>query len=283
MFAVRSLRPSPRLSPFVRAFEARTQRLDAQLVLRPLPARPEHFLEFYLADRYRVRDTASGAVDTAPAVVLVGPQTFRRVDVLLAGDLDLFTIQFTPTGFSALFSRPTTLLTDQAHAAETVLGPSVSEVAERLAAASDLAARARIAEVWLAGWIAARPVDPIAWATARMQSLRGAVGVADLARAVDLGERQFTRRFTTAVGVSPKLYARVLRFREALRLHGEGGERDWTAIAHAAGYVDQSHMIREFHALAGDTPSRLARALAPARETTLTDVGNLQSRGVASP
>ena len=32
----------------------------------------------------------------------------------------------------------------------------------------------------------------------------------------------------------------------------------WTALAYAAGYADQSHLIREFRALAGVTPARYA-------------------------
>lgn len=277
MFEVRSRRPPPRLTPYVRAFEARRQRLDAQIVVRPLPARPEQFLEFYLADRYRVREAGTGAVDTAPAAVLVGPQTFRRVDVLLAGDLDLFTIQFTPTGFHALFRHPATLLTDRAHAAEAVLGRDIAELGERLAQAPELARRALIAEAWLDRRIQSRAPDPIAWAAARMEARHGGVRVADLAAAVELGERQFERRFTAAVGVSPKRYARILRFRAALRLRSEETEAGWAAIAQAAGYVDQAHMIHEFRALSGETPEQLMRTLAPARERHFAEVGNLQS------
>lgn len=277
MFEVRSRRPAPRLSPYVRAFESRSQRLDAQIVVRPLPARPEQFLEFYLADRYRVREASTGAVDTAPPAVLVGPQTFRRVDVLLAGDLDLFTIQFTPTGFHALFRHPTTLLTDQAHAAEAVLGRDIAELGERLAHAPDLARRALVAEAWLDGRIQTHAPDPIAWAARRMAACHGGVRVAEFAAAVDLGERQFERRFATAVGVSPKLYARILRFRAALRLGSEEADAGWAAIAQAAGYVDQAHMIHEFRALAGETPARLMRAMSPAQERHAPDVGNLQS------
>lgn len=268
MFTVQRHRPSSWLAPFVRAFEARSQRLDVLIVPRPLPARPEHFLEFYLADRYRVREAATGAVDTAPPAVLVGPQTYRRVDVLLTGQLDLFTIQFTPTGFSTLFGHPTTVLTDQAHDARSVLGERVGEVSEQLAAARDMVQRVAIAEAWLSDLVSGAPEDPIAWAARRMTRLTGGVRVAELAAQTDLSERQFERRFTAAVGVAPKRYARILRFREALRLHEIGDDTGWAAIAHAAGYVDQAHMIHEFRALSGETPERLARSLAPARESS---------------
>lgn len=277
MFPVRRIRPGRLLAPYVKAFEERRRRLDATVVLRPLPARTEQFLEFYLADRYRVRDIASGAVEAAPDIVLVGLQTYRRVDVLLGGDLNLFTIQFTPTGFSSLFGQAAASLTDRAHDGRDVLGPEIALIAEQLEAAPDLAARAAIAEAWLGGRAMPLTPDPIAWAARRMTTLHGGVRVAELAEAVDLGERQFERRFTRAVGVSPKRYARVLRFREALRLKAEGAEPSWAAVAQAAGYVDQAHMIHEFQALAGDTPERLLATMAPARETVLPGVGNLQS------
>lgn len=277
MFPVRRIRPSHRLAPHVKAFEERVQRLDATVVLRPLPARTEQFLEFYLADRYQVRDIATGVTETAPDTVLVGLQTYRRVDVLLGGALRLFTIQFTPTGFSTLFGPSTAQLTDMAFAGRDVLGPEISLVAERLEAAPDFSARVAILEAWLSPRVPDKGLDPIAWAARRMTLLHGGVRVADLARATDLGERQFERRFTRAVGVAPKRYARVLRFREALRLKAEGVETAWASVAQAAGYVDQAHMIHEFQALAGDSPERLMAAMAPARETVVPVVGNLQS------
>lgn len=282
MFPVRRIRPSAPLAPYVMAFEERVQRLDKTVVLRPLPARPEQFLEFYLADRYQVRDAVTGEVETTPESVLVGPQTYRRVDVLLAGALRLFTIQFTPTGFSALFGLSTAALADAAFSAADVLGHEAARLGQPLEAAPDLATRAAIVEAWLLPRAADLEPDPIAWAARRMMVLHGGVRVAALAEAVDLGERQFERRFTRAVGVSPKRYGRILRFREALRLKGVEPDANWAAVAHAAGYVDQAHMIHEFKALAGDSPERLVTAMAPAQETVIPDaarptVGNLQS------
>jgi len=37
----------------------------------------------------------------------------------------------------------------------------------------------------------------------------------------------------------------------------------WGEVAHAAGYADQSHLNREFRALAGTTPSDFVRRLIP--------------------
>jgi len=73
-------------------------------------------------------------------------------------------------------------------------------------------------------------------------------------------ERRLERAFGHAVGLGPKALTRVLRFRHALRAIGRVGRAPagWAAVAAAAGYADQSHLIREFKALAGVTPARYA-------------------------
>jgi hypothetical protein len=101
-------RPSAGLKNVVRCFQERVGDVGRQPVFLPLPARAEQFLEFYFSDPYRIRERASGEVSRAPGAVIVGAQTFRRADLLLQGELRLFTIQFTPTGLHALFGvRPT--------------------------------------------------------------------------------------------------------------------------------------------------------------------------------
>lgn len=85
---------------------------------------------------------------------------------------------------------------------------------------------------------------------------------ADPALRVDqlaLSERQLRRRFAAAVGISPKRYARTMRIRRAIALARP--HRSWAAIATAAGFYDQAHMIAEFRAVAGATPEALIAEL----------------------
>jgi AraC-like DNA-binding protein len=54
--------------------------------------------------------------------------------------------------------------------------------------------------------------------------------------------------------LSPKLLARILRFRYALsRVHGQLGEH--AGLAADCGYFDQSHFIAEFQRFSGRTPA----------------------------
>lgn len=83
--------------------------------------------------------------------------------------------------------------------------------------------------------------------------------------ALDLGvsERHLRRVFHDAVGVSPKTFATLERFRRAVRAAHDKNGASWATIAATAGYYDQAHLIAEFRAIAGVTPRALLRELQP--------------------
>lgn len=90
-------------------------------------------------------------------------------------------------------------------------------------------------------------------AVARMIRGGGAVRIDDLAREIGISRQHLARQFLHHVGVSPKTFARVMRFRGLLdAMHDD---LDWADAAAAHGYYDQSHLIAEFRELAGATPT----------------------------
>ncbi len=71
--------------------------------------------------------------------------------------------------------------------------------------------------------------------------------------------RRLSRDCAEQLGLTPKRYARVRRFQRLLRRVNTGrGAPDWAALAADCGYHDQAHLIHEFRALAGITPSAYA-------------------------
>jgi AraC-like DNA-binding protein len=72
---------------------------------------------------------------------------------------------------------------------------------------------------------------------------------------IGLSATHFIRVFRDEVGLTPKLYSRVARFHEALRLSVQEPSHDWADIAHQCGYYDQAHFINEFRAFTGINPS----------------------------
>jgi AraC-like DNA-binding protein len=103
------------------------------------------------------------------------------------------------------------------------------------------------------------PEDGIGVASRLLVATGGRAGIGRLIERADLSARHFQRLFTTQIGLSPKLYARMVRFDTALTAHHRDRTRTWTAIAHEAGYFDQAHFIRECRALVGAPPSQFIR------------------------
>ena len=87
----------------------------------------------------------------------------------------------------------------------------------------------------------------------------GSIHVKDVLAYVHLSERQFERRFTQTVGLSPHVYIRVKRFHEAIRLIKTGQFERLTDVAYALNFSDQSHFIRDFKAFSGMTPTSLTQ------------------------
>jgi AraC-like DNA-binding protein len=87
----------------------------------------------------------------------------------------------------------------------------------------------------------------------------GATGPAsrtrEVAKQVGLSQRRFISIFKEEIGITPKLFSRVRRFQRALVLIRQSTVPDWPALALACGYCDQSHMIRDFSAFSGFSPS----------------------------
>jgi AraC-like DNA-binding protein len=74
-----------------------------------------------------------------------------------------------------------------------------------------------------------------------------------------ISERQFERRFTQTVGLSPHVYIRVKRFNEAIRLIKTRQFERLTDVAYALNFYDQSHFIRDIKAFSGMTPKSISQ------------------------
>lgn len=139
-----------------------------------------------------------------------------------------------------------------------VLGRAGDELVSRLAEAPDWPTRFALADEFLLGRSLATPaVDPeVGWAWDRLWRTGGRLRVTALAAEVGWSRRHLAGRFRHQVGLGPKEAARVLRFARTVRLLDRAPSL--SDLAADAGYFDHSHLVREFRALAGCTPSQLA-------------------------
>lgn len=106
---------------------------------------------------------------------------------------------------------------------------------------------------------AERPQRNVHLAVHQMRLSEGRLGCADLARQLDLTDRQLRRLFADEVGMSPKAYGKRLRFAAAMIAAEQPRSSGWADIAAAFGYADQAHLIRDSRDLTGVSPERLRR------------------------
>ena len=87
------------------------------------------------------------------------------------------------------------------------------------------------------------------------QKVPAAMTMNEVAEQSGLSQRRFIEVFRNAVGLTPKLFCRVRRFREALRQVDSGRPVIWSDVALSCGYYDQAHFIHDFRAFSGINPT----------------------------
>jgi AraC-like DNA-binding protein len=166
-------------------------------------------------------------------------------------------IRLTPEGAYALFGRPMHEVTRLTVDLDDLVGAAAAELADQCFAASTADACFGAAIRWIDARLA-RTVrtDPVvAWTLRQIRRRAGMVSIGALREQTGFSKTRLAELFQAQAGVTPKQYARLIRFRNVLdRIHA--GEVALADAAHEAGYYDQPHMNAEFKELSGFTPSQ---------------------------
>jgi len=210
-------------------------------------------------DTLSVRSAGDGVNGALTSFVAGFHDTFAVTE--FAGSQCGLQVDLTPLGAHRLLGLAGDDLRGGSLQLSDVLGRDGDELVARLVDAPDWAARFALAdEFLLRRSLAARAVDPeVGWAWDRLWRSGGRLRIATLAGEVGWSRRHLAGRFRHQVGLGPKEAGRVLRFSRAVRLLDR--TPSLSDLAAGTGYADHSHLVREFHALAGCTPSQLAAEL----------------------
>ncbi|GAB3312299.1 helix-turn-helix domain-containing protein [Hymenobacter humi] len=229
--------------------------------VKPMPPAPQHCLYFYPRDEVWTYHYGQGRDIRSPRSIIVGPQV-SRVDLRFSPDHLVLCVAFWPGGLHRLLGVPVQELFDFAAESRALLGPEIDELDARLSETIEYAAMLDVVEAYLLRRLRAlrhpaRPIDALL-----PQLVAGALlpTVDQQAAAACLSPRQFERNFRERVGMSPKLYARIVRFDRAFRLKERRPGLDWLDVATRVGYFDYRHLVRDFKAFAHVTPPLLLAA-----------------------
>jgi AraC-like DNA-binding protein len=265
--------PSDATRRFIRFYAHRESNLGSSVLIHPVPARSEHVLDFEFADEIQIHNLRDGVKRSAKSAALIGLQTHRRVEQVIRGRIESFTVFLQPAALSLLFGLPAITVTNADQDARGVLGRSVGALKERLGNCGSFFERVLVADEFFINLSSKMPRFDIVESVAHeIRRRHGVCQIDVVARCAGLSSRTLHRRFKQSVGLSPKIYARIVRFESALQAKATSPQLTWTDIAHQYGYHDQMHMVHDFHSLSTDTPSGLLRHLANVHSGDLSTV-----------
>lgn len=181
-----------------------------------------------------------------------------------------------PGAAEALFGAPAHELAERHTPLDDLWPGEAGWILEQLASARILSQRIDRLEAILSARLAAgRAMVHPAVATA-LRQLPGGGAIQRIVRQTGYSHRTLIALFRRSVGITPGDYRRLLRFRASLGMIAAADALSLAAIAADAGYSDQAHFTREFHAFAGVTPGEYRRRM-PERPFHMA-AGQLRSR-----
>lgn len=214
-------------------------------------------------------EVAAGVDDGSPVArfdSVAGGLMCRSVAIHHDGRQQGVKVSLTPLGARAVYGMPAAALAHQLIPLEELLGALGIELVDRLQAAPTWAARfAALDELLLravtraAGHRVPRAGPEVAEAWRRLVAARGRFQVGALAAELGWSRRYLTDRFRGEVGLSPKTFARVLRFEHAHELATAHTPLPWAEVASVSGYADQAHLVRDWREFTGRSPTAWRR------------------------
>jgi AraC-like DNA-binding protein len=198
-----------------------------------------------------------------PACFVVGLLTSPFV-IAPASHVDTMGVRFRPGGAYPFFRGPLSALTDRVVGLDDLWGGATARrLWQRLAETQGDGARvSSISRELLQRRARVEHDRGTASAVGDLVGTSGRASIDSVAVRAGMTTRHLQRRFADRVGVSPKVLARILRFQRTLlqRAAADRSRPDWVRVAVECGYTDQSHLIHDYAAFAGETPATLLAA-----------------------
>ena len=89
-----------------------------------------------------------------------------------------------------------------------------------------------------------------------IEKQKGQIRVRDIIKKFPISEKQLERKFNEKVGLPPKKFINLIRFRYAYKtIKEQGSQKSFLEIAFDCGYYDHSHLCNDIHKYTGISPS----------------------------
>jgi len=190
-----------------------------------------------------------------PGIVVSGPYA-SAFAIDPSQHASMMGVHFKPGGAFAFFGTAVRQLGSNHLPLEALWGRQAVELRERLCSANSLRKRFHILEKTLNSHFCLLPSNQVVpRAIEIFGSASQASSMKSVAEQLGLSQRRFIQVFSDQVGMTPKLFCRVMRFQRAREIMEQPMPLSWTQLALSCGYYDQSHLIHDFQEFAGLSPT----------------------------
>lgn len=172
-------------------------------------------------------------------------------------------IRFRPGAAARFLGVPMKDAADRETALGEIVGSRANDLADALGERRTIDGALDEAEGWMARRLrrVAAFERPARSAVALIMASGGRARVEDTARSLGWSRRRMERAFDHDLGISPKVFARIVRL-SAVLARLDGAERDSAVdLALDSGYFDQSHLLRDFRELVGTAPRNVGASV----------------------
>jgi AraC-like DNA-binding protein len=246
--------PPPALADWVLSFwEIRIPRLSSETRMRIVP---NACVDVVLYVSETSTGDGPGALVRPPHRSYVVGSTLRSFIMRSAGWRHVVGVSLRPAGALPLLGVPAAVIGEKVAFLHDVIGSKADEIEDRVITGPGDGARRRFAEVLLELRSNLAPPDTMAHqAVELVRRAQGQRRIDSLAADLNVTPRRLERHFLEHIGMTPKLFSRLVRFDRAVRDLQLRGETPWSQFALAHGFSDQAHFINEFREFAGISPS----------------------------
>ena len=270
------IKPALALQPYVSCYGLRTFNTGEINMPRPMHAVHEYYITFFLKEKFcELRDNQGQFVKNL-SNALTTFFTESQGCCYFKGDYALFHVHIKCNGLFALFGIPQKILINTILPLEDLIVKDYKILTEKMESAKDIFEMGQIMDAYLLRMLFSRKhkiyTPTIAHVSNMIFKNRGLVSMDNLASISNMSFRNFERRFGDEVGMSPKLYARIVRFYNALENKMLHPTKRWVDITYEHGYYDQAHFIKEVKTFTTKTPEDLFKDTPPPTEEFITKV-----------
>ena len=109
----------------------------------------------------------------------------------------------------------------------------------------------------------------VMWAVGETSRSLGRNSVQSMCMELDISRKHLAALFKRTVGLTPKAYSKIVRFRSIMSTIDRRQTHDFAGLAAEFGFADQSHFIHDFRSFAGESPVNYLRNVSSDGESVL--------------